>query len=308
MKKILLFMLLLVNLQLTTDDGSLSIGFGEVAAQSYWEEELPEVVVTGNAYEECNLCHHTYPKNEMEQHQEYECPERSLTCEKCNISYKYSESHTCDAKEGNCVFCSKPVDQCTCNGPEIQGSGSGSSGGRPSGGYGGGGKPTGSAQNSSSTKEGDSQDQKYKTVETAELENAIKKAIEYTKNKYGKTKACNIAVQKAAQEALGYIPEELQGKANTIANNLSKSKNWTRLTINEAIKEVRNKGFIVAVWKNGSGGSGHVVLGNPNTASNGPFCVMDGGPSPVGKNECQSWRSSFGKDKRPHVVFYILNK
>lgn len=62
MKKILIFMLLLVNLQLTTDDGSLSIGFGEVAAQSYWEEELPEVVVTGNAYEECNLCHHTYLK------------------------------------------------------------------------------------------------------------------------------------------------------------------------------------------------------------------------------------------------------
>lgn len=37
MKKILIFMLLLVNLQLTTDDGSLSIGFGEVVAQSYWE-------------------------------------------------------------------------------------------------------------------------------------------------------------------------------------------------------------------------------------------------------------------------------
>lgn len=142
MKKILLFMLLLVNLQLTTDDGSLSIGFGEVAAQSYWEEELPEVVVTGNAYEECNLCHHTYPKNEMEQHQEYECPERSLTCEKCNISYKYSEPHTCDAKEGNCAFCGKPVDQCTCNGPIITGGGNTggfSGGGFPGGGFSGGG-------------------------------------------------------------------------------------------------------------------------------------------------------------------------
>ena len=85
-------MLLLVNLQLTTDDGSLSIGFGEAAAQSYWEEELPEVVVTGNAYEECNLCHHTYPKKEMEQHQGYECPERLVTCDRCHKSYKYSES------------------------------------------------------------------------------------------------------------------------------------------------------------------------------------------------------------------------
>lgn len=110
-------MLLLVNLQLTTDDGSLSIGFGEVAAQSYWEEELPEVVVTGNAYEECNLCHHTYLKKEMEQHQEYECPERLVTCDICHKPYKYSEPHTCDAKEGNCAFCGKPVDQCTCNGP-----------------------------------------------------------------------------------------------------------------------------------------------------------------------------------------------
>lgn len=86
-------MLLLVNLQLTTDDGSLSIGFGEVAAQSYWEEELPEVVVTGNAYEECNLCHHTYLKKEMEQHQEYECPERLVTCDICHKPYK-SVSHT----------------------------------------------------------------------------------------------------------------------------------------------------------------------------------------------------------------------
>ena len=139
MKKILLFMLLLVNLQLTTDNGSLSIGFGEVAAQSYWEEELPEVVVTGNAYEECNLCHQKYLKRDMEQHQGYECPERLVTCDICHKPYKYSEPHTCDAKEGNCVFCGKPVDQCTCKGPEIQGSGSGSSGGRPSGGYGGGG-------------------------------------------------------------------------------------------------------------------------------------------------------------------------
>ena len=48
---------MLVNLQLTTENGSLNIGFGEVAAQKTQEEQLDEVEVTGSAYTECSYCH-----------------------------------------------------------------------------------------------------------------------------------------------------------------------------------------------------------------------------------------------------------
>lgn len=112
MKKILLFMLLLVNLQLTTDNGSLDIGLGEISAQTYREEQLDEVVVTGSAYVNCDLCHGSVLKTDLDFHKEYVCPERMITCPICHVSYKDYQGHNCN---GVCEKCGKPSNQCTCS-------------------------------------------------------------------------------------------------------------------------------------------------------------------------------------------------
>ena len=288
-------MLLLVNLQLTTDDGSLSIGFGEVAAQSYWEEELPEVVVTGNAYEECNLCHQKYLKRDMEQHQGYECPERLVTCDICHKPYKYSESHTCDTKEGYCVFCSKPFDQCTCNGPVILGSGSGGSPGS----YGGG--TAGSIGNSNIV------NNQYSQTNLTIFKDALKKALKDTKKEYGNDKACNIGVQKAFYNIYQNIPQEIHCKANEMITRLRNSAKWEKITLNEASSLAAKGCFVIAGWYN-KNGSGHVVVGHPYSGPNGNLKVMDCGPKPVGKNECQGWNYSFGPKKRNKVEFFVYKK
>lgn len=112
MKKILLFMLLLVNLQLTTDNGSLDIGLGEISAQTYREEQLDEVVVTGSAYVDCDLCHGSVLKTDLDFHKEYVCPERKITCPICHVSYKDYQGHNCN---GVCARCGKSKEQCTCS-------------------------------------------------------------------------------------------------------------------------------------------------------------------------------------------------
>ena len=104
--------LLLVNLQLTTDNGSLDIGLGEISAQTYREEQLDEVVVTGSAYVDCDLCHGSVLKTDLDFHKEYVCPERKITCPICHVSYKDYQGHNCN---GVCARCGKSKEQCTCS-------------------------------------------------------------------------------------------------------------------------------------------------------------------------------------------------
>ena len=58
-------------------------------------------------------------------------------------------------------------------------------------------------------------------------------------------------------------------------------------------------------WTPYKNGSGHVVVGHPYSGSNGNLKVMDCGPKPVGKNECQGWNYSFGPKKRNKVEFFV---
>ena len=148
MKKILLFMLLLVNLQLTTDDGSLDIGLGEISAQTYREEQLDEVVVTGSAFVDCDLCHGYVLKTDLDFHKEYVCPERMITCPICHVSYKDYQGHNCN---GVCARCGKSKNQCTCPTNIVNPScgtsgGNGSSGGSSSSGGSGAGSPNGAGK------------------------------------------------------------------------------------------------------------------------------------------------------------------
>ena len=108
-------------MQLTIDNGSLDIGFGEVAAQSMQEEMLDGVTCTGNAYAECSLCHQTYLRADMSYHQNYSCPERLVTCDKCHKQYKASGVCECSSNVNVddldiefCPFCNMPISRCMC--------------------------------------------------------------------------------------------------------------------------------------------------------------------------------------------------
>jgi hypothetical protein len=57
MKKIVLIMLLLLNLQVTIDKGSLNLECTKAMAQSMLEETLPEVTVTGSMYTTSSKCY-----------------------------------------------------------------------------------------------------------------------------------------------------------------------------------------------------------------------------------------------------------
>lgn len=98
MKRILFFLLLLVNLQLTTDNSSLSIGFGEVAAQSMKEETLDGVTISGNPYTNCNQCGKFLLRVELPYHKEHQCPKRIVQCNYCRATFQAWEqtTHICN--------------------------------------------------------------------------------------------------------------------------------------------------------------------------------------------------------------------
>ena len=147
MKRILFFLLLLVNLHLTTDNGSLSIGLGEVVAQRVQEERLSKVTTRGGGdvyycncgftcYDEdtysyhvnndctwnvlCKDCNHYVWRCDMWEHQNYECPYRWEYCTVC-----HKEDYAINIENGNhccnmpcyCVWCKRRLpfgEGCTC--------------------------------------------------------------------------------------------------------------------------------------------------------------------------------------------------
>ena len=113
MKKIILFILLLLNLHVTIDKGSLNLEFGRMMAQSWLEETLPEVVVTGSQYTTCIKCYMTVEKRYLQTHLELDCPKRTVLCGFCNQSYVFCEGHNCTVR---CAICHKPANECICNG------------------------------------------------------------------------------------------------------------------------------------------------------------------------------------------------
>lgn len=88
MKRILFFLLLLVNLHLTTDNGSLSIGLGEVVAQRVQEERLSKVTTRGWGEQwQCPYCRnifYDYSDKNIQDHLYYECDALNTTCPQCH--------------------------------------------------------------------------------------------------------------------------------------------------------------------------------------------------------------------------------
>lgn len=146
MKRILFFLLLLLNLQLTTDNDSLSIYVGNISAQRLMDMQLPNITRGYNwvfcyccslplevehyeyhLYRECWA--HNVPCEECGSyvtaalyysHLADECPRRKVQCYICEEYYTYCEGHLCK----RCVYCGRPItygEFCDCPGCEIYG-------------------------------------------------------------------------------------------------------------------------------------------------------------------------------------------
>lgn len=120
MKRILFFLLLLVNLQLTTDNGSLSIEFGEVSAQRVMESQLGKTIQSAKAVTRgandyyCSDCNTFYSEEMYFFH--LPCPMAKVKCYWCGTemtNYELHHIHTCDLQ---CANCHKSIDECTCEG------------------------------------------------------------------------------------------------------------------------------------------------------------------------------------------------
>lgn len=83
MKRILLLIFLLVNLQLIMQDGDLRVSLASISAQSYMYEELPEVEVIGNLRDCPWGCGTRLCKTEMDVH-EQNCDLRMVECPSCH--------------------------------------------------------------------------------------------------------------------------------------------------------------------------------------------------------------------------------
>ena len=87
-------MLLLLNLHVTTDKGSLNFECGRIMAQVWLEETLPEVVVIGSQYTTCTACYMTVEKRNLQMHLEQDCPKRTVECAFCGQTYVFCNGHS----------------------------------------------------------------------------------------------------------------------------------------------------------------------------------------------------------------------
>ena len=281
MKRILLLIFLLVNLQLTMQDGDLRVSLASISAQSYSYEDidggdLPEVVVI-STQRYCQWGCGTYLyQSSMEEH-EKNCEMRMVECPRC---------HRKDTK-GNI---DKGWHQ--CDGSSNEGGSGGGSGG-------------GGGNNGSTSSSG------HRTT-IAKQDEAVKKAVEEMKQKYGKNVACNLGVQSVAMTIFGSVPSALKGCANDIYMNITKSSAWQQISAEQAGQYATDGYFVVGIWYGPTGNppsdNGHVVLVRPTT--NGKVEVMDTGygngndSGTPGKRERQSINQSFRSTRRVQVKYY----
>lgn len=103
---------MLLNLQITTDSGSVSIDFGEISAQSMKDEYLDEVIVPGST-PRCKKCGEIVYGDQwkMENHMKFLCSHRTEKCGFCWASYIVYQGHWCTKK---CNYCGKLMSSCTC--------------------------------------------------------------------------------------------------------------------------------------------------------------------------------------------------
>ena len=95
-KRIFLFVVLFINLQIILTEGNLSLCSSSISAQMH-EVELNNVDVVAEAPLECSYCGQKYLRENEDAHIEA-CPEYPVTCEKCGAGgYTRStiKNHTC---------------------------------------------------------------------------------------------------------------------------------------------------------------------------------------------------------------------
>lgn len=308
MKKLFLFILLLLNLHIAIDKGSLYVELGSMKAQTWLEETLPDVVVSGSQYTTCPQCYMTVEKRNLQTHLELDCPKRTVECGFCNESYIACEGHTCTVR---CALCNKPTGECTCDGCTCVGhnSSGGSSGGNGSGSNGGSASGGGNSSSNSGSTSG--------TQFSKEIYMKASKDV-FTKlnNSYPKTAVCNFGVQEMSKKLFGKVLSELNGNANSIYNNLQNSSRWHRINYTEANKYVNLGYFVIAVWNSGDSSSGHVntILPGHTGTTWSDIYVMDTGYSPWSnstgqsgnsRSENQNIKGSFGKNKRNGSIGYF---
>lgn len=115
MKRILFFLLLLLNLQITIDNGSLNIGLGEVFAQ-----RLQESTITKSYYAAtytCQWCWYPFGYFEDWLKHERKCEYRQEYCPRCDkptlVRVKDQEQH--DNWYHKCSYCCRWMESCICN-------------------------------------------------------------------------------------------------------------------------------------------------------------------------------------------------
>ena len=285
MKRILLFMLLLLNLHVTIDKGSLNFECGRIMAQVWLEETLPDVVVIGSQYTTCTACYLTVEKRYLQAHLEQDCPKRIVECGFCNQTYVFCNGHTCTVK---CAICHKPANECTCDGCTSNGhnnSGNSSGNSENTGNGTGSSGSGGPSSNSSSTNSTRFSKEKYM--------NASKEVFAKLNKQYPKTPVCNIGVQEMSKKLFGKVLSELNGNANSIYNNLEHSSKWHKISYTEANKYVNQGYFVIAVWNSGSSESGHVdtILPGHTGTTWKDIYVMDTGWAP--------WENAYGQSGNP---------
>ncbi|MBQ7540615.1 MAG: hypothetical protein IJT13_05765 [Bacteroidaceae bacterium] len=250
MKKILLFLLLFVNLQIVTSECDFFVTAGMEAKAQHMHQEPGD------------------------------------NCYDSEFGWYHSPFSDCRDTE---VVAVEKFEVAT-----IQGGGSDSGKGRVSSGGGGGGKTSSSSGTSSETA-------------SNKITNACKKAIDETKRIYGNKAACNVGVQCYFKELYGKLDPALNGYANEIALQLSKSKNWQLLGsgnagANKAAKRASDGNMVIGAWYAGPKLNGHVIVILPTGKA------LDCGPSvsssSPGKRCDRGWGYSFGPDKRNNVFFY----
>lgn len=168
-------MLLLLNLQVTIDKGSLNLECGKAMAQSMLEETLPNIVVIPDPFTTCEKCYASVAKKDLEGHLEKECPKNFVVCSYCHESYLCCNGHNCIIVH-YCYICYKPIDKCTCEGAVVtgddrSGSGRGRNGGTVIVIHGGGGPAGngGSNEDRNSEDTGQFSNESGKTVSVSDL-------------------------------------------------------------------------------------------------------------------------------------------
>ena len=175
-------MLLLLNLHVTIDKGSLNFECGRIMAQVWLEETLPEVVVIGSQYTTCTACYMTVEKRNLQMHLEQDCPKRTVECAFCGQTYVFCNGHSCT---GTCALCHKPANECTCDGCTCNGS---NNSGNSSGNSENTGNGTGSSGSSSSGGTGQSNGSDYLSGPIGSKKNNVsKRKLKEGVIKYGYT-------------------------------------------------------------------------------------------------------------------------